>query len=339
MQWRRIGSATRETLRGRIGSRSSIRGYAPDTPKNAPERPIAPLFETTQGGRVRGLNHNLAPFRAGERASNYTGCNHVTLEVRRPTLAYTKTREALRIAREKYDLSYQEIADLCGVSLGSVKRWMLTGRAQEKAIQPLINQIGQVYLTASQVADHLFEIFKAGPRENGKGKSVRRFRVTDAQLAGIAGRQHIRNAFLEDLIDELREYGLLMVRGTGCFLVVSWQWLSDGCVEIQDSEIPDFYLNLAEDIDDEFEEDDMQPTKGKAQEVVSGMHFNQVRAIVGDEMRLFQAPESPSLWPRDRPKSGMWVLTGKDYSNDNSTTFLELDNDFNVVSIGRASFR
>ena len=74
-------------------------------------------------------------------------------------MAYTKAREALRIAREKYDLSYQEIAELCQVSLGSVKRWMLNGRADEKAIAPLVAKIGQVYLTASQVADHVIGIY------------------------------------------------------------------------------------------------------------------------------------------------------------------------------------
>jgi len=164
-------------------------------------------------------------------------------------MAYTKAREALRIAKDKYEMSYQDIADLCDVSLGSVKRWMLNGRADEKAIRPLIERIGQVYLTVSQVADHLEQLYDAGPRENTKGNNVRRLRIANSQLERVAGRQHLKSSFKDDLADELRERGYLFEEGTDNFVMVSWRWLHDSSAEISDDELPEFYADLAEEID------------------------------------------------------------------------------------------
>lgn len=87
-------------------------------------------------------------------------------------MAYTKARAALRIAKDKHEMSFQDIADLCKVSLGSVKRWMLSGRADEKAIAPLLERIGRVCLNAIQMADHLEQLYESGPRENTKEKSL-----------------------------------------------------------------------------------------------------------------------------------------------------------------------
>jgi transcriptional regulator with XRE-family HTH domain len=169
-------------------------------------------------------------------------------------MAYTKAREALRIAKDKYDMSYQDIADLCEVSLGSVKRWMLNGRANEKAIHPLIERIGQVYLSISQVADHLEQLYRAGPRENAKGHKVSRIRLGADQLERIAGRQHLKVSFKNDLIEELRERGFLLEEGTGDFVLVSWKWLYVSCSELDDSEIPEFYEAIALEMDDDEED-------------------------------------------------------------------------------------
>lgn len=169
-------------------------------------------------------------------------------------MAYTKAREALRIAKDKYDMSYQDIAELCNVSLGSVKRWMLNGRADEKAIRPLIDRIGQVYLNVSQVADHLEQLFRAGPRKNTRGKKVYRLCVENSQLQRIAGRQHLKLSFRNDLTDEMRERGFLLVEGSGDFLLVAWKWFHNSCAVLEDSEIPEFYDNLADEIDEDEED-------------------------------------------------------------------------------------
>lgn len=169
-------------------------------------------------------------------------------------MAYTKAREALRIAKEKYEMSYQDIAELCDVSLGSVKRWMLNGRADEKAIRPLVERIGQVYLTVSQVADHLEQLYGAGPRHNAKGNRVRRLVITNRQLERVAGRQHLKGAFKNDLIDELRERGFLFQEGTDDFVMASWRWLHDSCAAVNDEELPEFYGDLAEEIEGDEED-------------------------------------------------------------------------------------
>lgn len=171
-------------------------------------------------------------------------------------MAYTKAREALRIAKDKYEMSYQDVADLCEVSLGSVKRWMLNGRADEKAIQPLLDRIGRVYLKATQVADHLEHLYQAGPRLNAKGVAVRRLRIANYQLERMAGREFLKSTFKADLYGELRERGFLFEPGTDDFVLVKWRWLHDSCTAISDEELPDFYADLADEID--ADEDDQE---------------------------------------------------------------------------------
>lgn len=165
-------------------------------------------------------------------------------------MTYTRAKEALMIAKDKYGMSYRDIAELCDVSLGTVKRWMLVGRADEDKILPLIERIGhQVYLTPSHVADHLEHLYKSGPRENAKGNNVRRFRITNQQLKRIAGRQYLKATFKAELIDELRERGYLLVADDDGFVMVNWKWLYNSSAEISDSELPDFYEVIAEEID------------------------------------------------------------------------------------------
>ena len=146
-------------------------------------------------------------------------------------------------------MSYQDVADLCGVSLGSVKRWMLNGRADEKAIQPLVERIGRVYLKATQVADHLEHLYQAGPRTNAKGIEVHRLRLANYQLERMAGREFLKSTFKVDLYGELRERGFLFEEGTDDFILVKWKWLHDSCAVLSDEELPDFYVDLAEEID------------------------------------------------------------------------------------------
>ena len=44
-------------------------------------------------------------------------------------------------AGEKMGLSHQEMADICGASLGTISRWKTVGRARSRAIAPLENEI------------------------------------------------------------------------------------------------------------------------------------------------------------------------------------------------------
>lgn len=141
------------------------------------------------------------------------------------------------------------------------------------------------------------------------------------------------------MIEDLCEFDLSIVKGFSCFLIIDWQWFSAGCAEIQEFEIPCSYLNLAENTEEIFEIDNMKTSKIKPKNVEKGMHFDLVRAIVGDEIRLLQAPGVKPEWPKNQPKKGVWILTGKAYTDENSATFVNFDDEFNVVSIGRASNR
>jgi transposase len=44
-------------------------------------------------------------------------------------------------AGEKQGLSHQEMAKICGVSLGTISRWKTVGRARSRVIASLENQI------------------------------------------------------------------------------------------------------------------------------------------------------------------------------------------------------
>ena len=44
-------------------------------------------------------------------------------------------------AGEKKGLSHQKMANICGVSLGTISRWKTVGRARSRAIAPLENEI------------------------------------------------------------------------------------------------------------------------------------------------------------------------------------------------------
>ena len=44
-------------------------------------------------------------------------------------------------AGEKKRLSHQKMADICGVSLGTISRWKTVGRARSRAIAPLEDEI------------------------------------------------------------------------------------------------------------------------------------------------------------------------------------------------------
>jgi len=171
-------------------------------------------------------------------------------------MAYTKAREALRIAKDRYRMTYTEIAKLCGVNLGTVKRWMLSGRADEKAISPLIEKVGvgRVLLSAEQVADHLEQLYDAGPRKNSKGTKVRRLLITNQQLVRIAGRQNLRSAFENDVRDEMRDRGFLFAKGIDDYILVNWKWLHNSSALLDDGEIPEFYDDLADEIDDDEED-------------------------------------------------------------------------------------
>jgi transcriptional regulator with XRE-family HTH domain len=57
-------------------------------------------------------------------------------------MPYFKAREVVE-AGEQAGLSHEEMADECGVSVGTISRWKTVGRARSKAIAPLVRKFGR----------------------------------------------------------------------------------------------------------------------------------------------------------------------------------------------------
>jgi transposase len=89
-------------------------------------------------------------------------------------MANIKAREIVE-AGERKGLSHQEMAELCGVSIGTIARWKMVGRARTRAIAPLENYLGS----------------------------------DNAPSTGIQGRgrKYLDEASLEDLAQRARELG------------------------------------------------------------------------------------------------------------------------------------
>ena len=157
----------------------------------------------------------------------------------------SQARNIVQRASDK-GMTYEEIAKICGVSLGSVKRWVATGRARASAIQPLVDRLGKTLLSAESVADTLMAIY---------AKRGRRFRIRASDLVAIAGRCRLRDAFLAELEDALDERSCLLIRGFAggedLFFVERWgQYKKHVSYTLGEKEIEEYYQDVAEDIED-----------------------------------------------------------------------------------------
>ncbi len=142
-------------------------------------------------------------------------------------------------------MSYQDIADLCGVSLGSVKRWVATGRAREVAIRPLVKKIGRPLLPAEKVAEILIEIYS---------KRGRRFRIKAVDLGRLAGRVQLKNSFFDALEDALDARNYLIVRGYDkedyFFFVIRFGQFKKGIsYTLQKKDFEKYFEAVAQEID------------------------------------------------------------------------------------------
>lgn len=114
----------------------------------------------------------------------------------------TMARELIERALQEGD-SLDSIADLCGVNVGSVKRWFATGRASKEKIAPLAAKVGPVYPSPSAVAQHLIAIKK----HLGNPK----LRIKRSYIKKIAGRSRLKGAFETELIEYLDGEGYLFI--------------------------------------------------------------------------------------------------------------------------------
>ena len=160
-------------------------------------------------------------------------------------------RQLVSIALEK-GYTHDEIAEICDVSVGSIKRWMSTGRADASKIKALEGEIGQIYLQPDAVGDILIEIYK---------NRNKRYRLKRIHLKRIAGRSALRGVFVEQLIQYMLDNGYFMletVEGEEDFFIILSvrQALFHVKKFLKVSEINRFFKDIADEIPDDAEDDD-----------------------------------------------------------------------------------
>jgi len=143
----------------------------------------------------------------------------VRVEQRPPNIPYKEARRVVLAAAGK-GMAYEEMATLCRVSTGTVKRWMATGRAKRSAILPLVRAIGREYISSATVAEALTSLYR---------ERSCRFCIYGADLAKLAGRKNLRTAFLQEIETALDDAGFCFVRryvnGQDAFFMIRWRHL------------------------------------------------------------------------------------------------------------------
>jgi len=161
-----------------------------------------------------------------------------------------RAQQIVLIATEK-GYSYEDIADICNVSMGSVKRWISTGRADADKIKLLEEKIGALLMTPEMVAETLIDLYK---------KRKKRFRLGRHQLRQIAGRSALKGAFLDQLNRCLFDKGFYFLdafEGDSQFFIVisSGRLLKHVKELLSKDEIGQYYTALADEVE-ELEEND-----------------------------------------------------------------------------------
>lgn len=163
-----------------------------------------------------------------------------------PKKVNKRARMLVRQAMQK-GMSFEDVAGVCGVAVGSVKRWLATGRADADKIAALEAEVGAVYLSPETVAEDLADIYRSRKR---------RFRVTKDQLRRISGRSDLRDTFLNALGEALTDRGFYFlpghVDGEEMFLIISHVQLAKHVAEnLEKSDVESYFQELAEWAPDE----------------------------------------------------------------------------------------
>ncbi|MCP4700195.1 MAG: hypothetical protein GY862_25585 [Gammaproteobacteria bacterium] len=161
-----------------------------------------------------------------------------------------KARQIVALATKK-GYSYDEIADICNVSVGSVKRWLATGRANADRIQFIEDLIGPIYLSPEFVAEILVEIYRI---------KKKRYRLGRDQLKSVAGRVALKASFIERITQSMLDSGYYFLEGfdddEDYFVIISTFQLNKmvpAKFKLSRDEIRDYYQTASEKIVEEEE--------------------------------------------------------------------------------------
>jgi len=161
---------------------------------------------------------------------------------------YRNAGQLVQLAVQK-GYTYEKIADICDVSLGSVQRWLSTNRADASKIKALEDEIGQTYLSAESVGDAIIELYNIRKM---------RFRLKRFQLKKISGRTTLRWAFIDQLSQYLLDRGYYMLESVDndddIFIIIKHgQLLKHVKHYLENNEIKTYYKELAEEMDYDIE--------------------------------------------------------------------------------------
>ena len=164
---------------------------------------------------------------------------------------YLNAARLVQLAVQK-GYSHEQIAKICGVTLGSVQRWVANNRADASKIKALEEEVGQTYLSAESVGDILIELYKLRGR---------RYRIKRVHLKRIAGRTTLRWAFVDELHQYLldRRYFILeAVEADDDFFIIirQGQLLKHVNGYLKAGDLKHYYKGLADKIEVDDEDND-----------------------------------------------------------------------------------
>jgi hypothetical protein len=150
--------------------------------------------------------------------------------------ANTKAREIIEKARQEFGYTFEQISELCEVSIGSVQRWYSTGRAQANKIITLEKKLENVRLDPEQIAKALIEIYKF------RGK---RYCITYNQLRKMSGRDRLSPSIISEIQEEVdsRDFILIedVIDGKTLFAFLNRKWCFKDALIMTDENLTSFY--------------------------------------------------------------------------------------------------
>jgi hypothetical protein len=148
----------------------------------------------------------------------------------------TKAREIIEKARQEFGYTFEQISELCQVSIGSVQRWYSTGRAKANKIINLEMKLENIRLEPEQVAKSLIEIYRFRKK---------RYTITYNQLRKMSGRDRLSPSIIEEIQEEVdsRDFMLLedVIDGQALFAVIRRKWCFKDALKLTDEDLSSFY--------------------------------------------------------------------------------------------------
>jgi len=148
----------------------------------------------------------------------------------------TKAREIIEKARQEFGFTFEQISELCEVSIGSVQRWYSTGRAKANKIIHLEMKLEHVRLEPEQVAKNLIEIYRFRKK---------RYAITYNQLRKMSGRDRLSPNIIAEIQEEVDSRNFMLIEdvidGQTLFAVMRRKWCFKDALRLTDVDLTSFY--------------------------------------------------------------------------------------------------